>query len=607
MESKNNYLKIIREFRKRHAIDAIEEHIALTMHLMNIHSIDNHTAFDQTSKGKDDEGIDGWFFDERKGELMVYQSKFSENKGLVINGLNDLERGKSWLENVLIEGKVDKVPSNPCLYNLYSFLSAKKDGIRKISFILVSLFDPNELEDRQEYDDFRRDLINSKLMEYMKSKEGKIDLRLEEYSLDSSSLPPSVKKYPVNILKDSLINLRRNVYLDLAYISLYDLVELYRQRGEMLFNKNVRLSVISTKEVKERLVHPLEETFDNICYGTLSPNIFPFYHVGVTISAKANEPNESNILSLEDPSVINGCQTISIADSYLRKLEKENKKELMDRFKEIKVIAKIVIGTSDEELREITNSNNRQNPIENWQLFSNDPIHIVIEQTLKDAGIFYERQKGKFDAMMKHTDVAKFYPYTNGTFIKVFDLGQIICLSRGKLQWVAKPSEIFLNKKNHDHVFDKNIPMYHRDIILFSNLFKAVKRALLKYLELPTHSNDNTQKIFSKPLVKAYMYYVALLYFYQAKEKFSSRRDYSTSLNKIASPILVSELESFYQRIISRTKEWYLKESRRLSIEVSSKKLDDFLSELCQQVGIDLEDGNIPFTDKSIAWSEYDD
>jgi hypothetical protein len=99
-------------------------------------------------------------------------------------------------------------------------------------------------------------------------------------------------------------------------------------------------------------------------------------------------------------------------------LEKSsNNEEALARFKQIKVIAKVVVGTTNDELKEITNANNRQNPIENWQLFSNEPIHIEIEQILKENGVFYERQKGKFDSVMKNADNAKFYFNTKGAYI----------------------------------------------------------------------------------------------------------------------------------------------------------------------------------------------
>jgi hypothetical protein len=387
-------------------------------------------------------------------------------------------------------------------------------------------------------------------------------------------------------------------------VTLYSLVELYRQRGDILFDKNVRLSIMSNKEARERLLNPMENTLTLITSGRVSPNIFPFYHIGVTIAASSSTAEDTNILNLEAPSIINGCQTIVISNEYLKKLERKKDEAPIALFKQIKVIAKVVVGTTNEELKEITNSNNRQNPIENWQLFSNEPIHIEIEATLKDVGVFYERQKGKFDSVMKNADNAKHYYATNGTNVKVVDLGQIIALSRQSLQWAAKPSEIFLNRENHAKLFDHSIPRYPRDIVFISNLFKAMKRGLNTYLDLPTHANSSAPAIFKKPIVRAHVYYLALLYFYQSDNKGSVRSDFSSSLNKIASPKLVDEVHIFYQKIVTKIKNWYIDESREFGREISKAKMSAYFANLATELGVDPE-GVVPFSATSIDWGEY--
>ena len=450
MISKDACIKAVKSFRAKQGIEAADENIIATIHLMNTHGMDLHSAMDQSSRSGNDHGVDAWFYDDKANELFIYQSKLTENRALALHGLGDLDYSRQWLEEVLINGTVTTVPDNHCLFNLYTTLANKKESVRKISFLLLSPFEKNEMEDLLEYDEFTKGLIKSKLNDFIRqARSGKLVAGLMQYNLESG-LPEKIKTYPITKIPNARIDLRKKAYLDLAYISLYSLVELYRQRGNVLFDKNVRLSLMNNKEAKDRLVHPLEETLDKITKGEISPNIFPFYHIGVTIAASASTDEDNSLLNLEAPSIINGCQTITIAQEYLKQLEKTQNEEAIDRFKQVKVVAKVVVGTSNEELKEITNANNRQNPIENWQLFSNEPIHIEIEQTLKDYGIFYERQKGKFDSLMKNADNAKYFPNTNGTFIKVVDLAQVIALAKNNIQWAAKPSDIFLNKLNHD-------------------------------------------------------------------------------------------------------------------------------------------------------------
>jgi hypothetical protein len=606
MLKKNDCLIVIKSLRAKYGLEGSDENLIATTHLMNTHGIDVNAALDQSSRSGNDCGIDAWYYDSVSQELFIYQSKLTESKPAALRGFIDLSDARQWLEQVIISGTVEVVPSdNHCLFNLYTRLSQVRTILKKVHFILISLFDKMELEDSVEYQEFEKKLIKSELNVFVRQElSGKLIVDASEYNLEHS-IPEKIKTYPISKIPNARIGLRGNAHLDLAYVSLYSLVELHRQRGNVLFDKNVRLSLISTKEARERLVNPMESTLEMITSGKLSPSIFPFYHIGVTLSASSISDEDTDLLNLEAPSIINGCQTITIANEYLKKLEKQQNSDAIELFKQIKVVAKVVVGTSNEELKEITNSNNRQNPIENWQLFSNEPIHIEIEAALKDIGVFYERQKGKFDSVMKNADYAKHYFATNGTYIKVVDLGQILSLSKQNLQWAAKPSEIFLNKDNHDRIFDRLIPKYPRDIIFTSNLLKATKRGLNNYLERPTHANSiYAPIIFKKPIVRAHVYHLALLHFYQSNNRKSARADFSRILNKIASPRLVDEVESFYQRIITKIRDWYIQESKNLTVEISKKRMDKFFATLAIELGIDIANGTIPFSATSIDWRE---
>ncbi len=597
MSIKQTQLKTIKDFKVRFALDATEENVVTTIHLMNTHLIDKDTALDQSSLGSNDFGIDGWYYDTKTNELFIYQSKLTDSKGLALRGLKDLTTALSYLEKIIIHKEVGKIPTNKSIYNLYIELSKNIETLKKISFILISPLNPNDLLDAPEVNEAETTIRESNLFKVLYEKGGRISLDIQEYNFEKS-IAPSNKKYTINKLDNSVIRLRNNSFLEITFIPIYNLVQLYRQRGDILFHKNVRLSLYDYKDAKNRVVTPMETTLEQICKGQLNPNIFPFYHVGITISATTNSSEGANDISLETPYVINGCQTITIADHFLRELENKKNFEAIEKFREINVLAKVVIGTTDEELKEITNCNNRQNPIENWQLFSNDPIHIEIENSLLDLEIFYERQKGKFNALMNKLDIAKNYSKTNQTFVDVETVGQLIALARGNYQWTAKPSEIYINKQNHDSIFTKDIPNYGKDIVFCSNLFKAAKRGLTKYLELQVHNNEVTWNIFNKPIVKAYVYRTALLYYYQ---KYNHDRKYSDWLYKIASPTLVADFEKIYSKFITKTKNFYLAEQAR---DVSSKKLTTFFENQFIELGIDTDEGVMPFTTRTINWDE---
>ncbi len=596
---KENNLKLIKDFKVRHALDATEENVVTTIHLMNTHLIDKDTALDQSSLGSNDFGIDCWYYNIKTNHLFIYQSKLSfDNKGYVLKGLKDLLTALNFLERIIIEKEIDKVPTNKAIYNLYIELTNKTDDLKRISFILLSPLNENDLIDDLEWDETEKQIRNSRLFSTICERSGKISLEAQEYNFEKA-IAISTKKYLIKKLESSVIKLRDKSYLEITFIPIYSLVQLYRQRGDILFHKNIRLSLYDYKDAKNRVVTPMGNTLHQICCGELSADIFPFYHVGITISATTNSSDSATEIELETPYIINGCQTITIADHFLRELENDKNINAIEKFKQINVLTKVVIGTTDEELKEITNCNNRQNPIDNWQLFSNDPVHIEIEYSVLNCEILYERQKGKFKLLNK-VDIAKNYSKTNNTFIPIEILGQIIALYQGNYQWAAKPSEIFVNKQNHDIIFTKEIQKYPRDIILCYNLFKAAKTGLTNYLKSPTHDNEQTWSVFNKPIVKAFVYRTALLYHYQRNQQDFK---FASLLNQKASSNLVDEFEKIYTKIISKTKNFYLTETER-SKEVSIKKLKTFFENLFIELGIDTETSIMPFTDRAIEWNE---
>ncbi|HWE94736.1 MAG TPA: AIPR family protein [Tepidisphaeraceae bacterium] len=595
-------LKQVASFKTRYGVQDQDEHIITTIHLMNTHRIDLSSAQDQTSHGANDHGIDGWHYDPKIATLFIYQSKLTENKATALNGFGGLLQAGEWISTVLRTGDLGGKLSNAAIYNLARCLDSNKGQIRTVLLYLITPFNPNELLDCADFDSCQKDLVRSTLNAFVTERGGGLNVQPEMYNL-TQILPSGPSSYVVTGLSDGAIQLGKRTQLQVLYFHLASLVELFRRRGNRLFEKNVRL-YLNTKESRVRLEHPLEDTLERICSGNLEPHIFPFYHIGVTITAGDCQRNSDGVYSLETPNIINGCQTVNIAERYLKKLEKEKAVEKVGRFRQIPVLAKVVISATDEQIREIANCNNRQNPIDAWQLFSNDPVHVLLEVAFQEKGIFYERQKGKFDAEMRYAENLNRYHNTNRTKITVEELGQLITLCRRQLQVAAKPSEIFASKAAHDQVFDWNVPERHiQDAVWAFNAFKAVKTGLKNYLRTPAHDNEITHGIFVKPIVRHIIYYAAMMHLYQRNQGLAAK--YGYSLNKKAPAGLILETDAFFRRVVTKSKGWYLSESQQLRVEVAWKKLNSFLDQLCHEAGLD-SDGIMPFKTSSLDWSEFE-
>src|ERR1039457_382250 len=112
MISKVDCIKAVKSFRAKQGVEASDENIIATIHLMNTHGMDLHSAMDQSSRSGNDHGVDAWFYDDKVNELLIYQSKLTESRPGAVRGLGDLDYARQWLEEVLINGAVTSIPDN---------------------------------------------------------------------------------------------------------------------------------------------------------------------------------------------------------------------------------------------------------------------------------------------------------------------------------------------------------------------------------------------------------------------------------------------------------------------------------------------------------------
>lgn len=581
-----NLKKIVSEFKARSGIEATSEHLAMTIHLMYEHKLDRDSALDQSSRSGNDHGIDGWYFSPSCEHLTIYQSKFTEDKFLSLKGLKDLERGLSFIETIVCDEIRPFGNLEHSVVNLITAMALHSEKLKTITFALVSLASEDSIRDSKEFDTLIENLNRTKLQKLLIQRNGGIDLEVVRHNF-KKGVPRIQKSYPVKTFSETLITLRQGVTLRIAYLSLASLVRLYRERGTVLFDKNVRLSLLPYKDSLNRVAHPMEDTLSNICSGKLPPEIFPYYHIGVTIWASHEEREAGELLNLEAPAILNGCQTVTIANKFLTNLKEAKNQQAIERFEQIHVMAKIVIGADEDELREITNSNNRQNPIENWQLYSNDRIHIEIETELETLGIFYERQKGKFKSLSNELEILATFCNTYDAYITIPELSQIIALCRNDLKKAAKFSEIFSTKKAHEEIFGKWVVKDAQKIAVCSNLLKASQRAFKKLIK-EYKAEDARYDLLDKPITRCHFWQLGLAYGIQRLSE-NDFVNYHTRLFKNATPTLVGEIEDFFKSFLKKTMLFYYKATEKGEIELTQKKRNDFFTDLAVRKRLNLK------------------
>ena len=186
----------IATFKKRYGLQDEDEHVIAAIHLINAHKIHPSLAQDQTSHGGGDNGIDGWYYDDKVGSLHVYQSKLTGSKGCAAQGFKDLLRAGNWIDGILESGEIGTGPANPALYNLAGCLDRNKEKLSHVYFHLISPFVRNELIGQPEYEDASDELSKSCLNKWVLARDGQLHLQPEMYYLEGG-VPDAPPQYEV--------------------------------------------------------------------------------------------------------------------------------------------------------------------------------------------------------------------------------------------------------------------------------------------------------------------------------------------------------------------------------------------------------------------------
>ena len=171
---------------------------------------------------------------------------------------------------------------------------------------------------------------------------------------------------------------------------LYDLILLYYEMGDSLFEKNVRYSISSDKNGVDAAIH---ETLDK------EPENFWFYNNGITILADKIDCFDTNTIRIYSSpensfSVINGAQTITASANYFFKPRIPN--ESLANAKKASVLLRVITvhekeeNPSDDKRKiesKISVSLNRQKPIDFEDLAFNSNLVRSINNITTDSVI----------------------------------------------------------------------------------------------------------------------------------------------------------------------------------------------------------------------------
>jgi hypothetical protein len=441
-----------------------------------------------------DFGLDAYHIDRKQDppRLVLVQAKYSEGLVYVGKGFRDLARATKMLGEMLERLDVPPPVENRIITNLRHDLQgltqAQRDELG-LEFVVIHLC--------REDDEIIAQKTKAARDELSETVEHHFADRVRFYSQlgprrfvfsrdDEIVIPERIEFLSLDHVSTSAIHNDRPACMHYGLGHLAELVTLYEGRRDALFAKNVRYFLTGKKAQERGPAGRMRETLKAICIEKhLPPEIFAFYHNGVTIYAETAEPADRG-LHLRAPFVLNGCQTVKSAylfhsDPRLRdKIDEE-------AWNRVLVPLKVITSKDEALVRQITINNNRQNAIPPEALRANDPVQLRLQDRFRKIGIFYERQEGAFEVFQAGGFDWDEYENTRGRCVNIVDLGRALASVAGGVDLVNyahHANDIFESDPAYDRIFSEKRIASITFLTFLQNLYDVVPVVLKRNLNL---------------------------------------------------------------------------------------------------------------------------
>jgi hypothetical protein len=423
------------------------------LYLENEFKIPRDEAVNLVAFGGNDYGVDGFYFDHERRNFYLFQFKYSESYNLFKGSFQRLI--DSGMERIF-GAQTQDAQKNDLLEQIHSSLLENQAIIDKVYIHFVFMGDPADAERSSVLEHLREDLENKRHL--LDKHFGKQVTLVIEFRSGKAKKTGAVshqrtsRTYPVE-LADCLSSAGPNgQHMLIGFVRLTDLHGMYRDMGQRFFERNIRSALPEKGAVNRALEHAYRRV---VMDGKDEPSVFVFDHNGVTFAAEKVEKVDGTY-RVTEPRLLNGAQTITTLARFVEKnadnpLFKENRPRLED----MRVICKIITEASDDFVVRVTVNNNRQNPVEPWNLRANDMIQLELQDKFRDdLQIYYARQEKAFENLSEEDldDIG----ISARKAIELLKLTQTFLVVDGEIDKTAWMRRVFEEDRIYDQVFNQN-------------------------------------------------------------------------------------------------------------------------------------------------------
>ncbi len=238
--------------------------------------------------------------------------------------------------------------------------------------------------------------------------------------------------------------------MNIGFIRLKDLHWMHQDLGSRFFDNNIRYGLGESEAVNRAISGALKQI---VLERSEDPAVFAFNHNGITLFAERVELRDGNC-QLTAPRLLNGAQTVTTVAGFLE-ANKENPKLHDGRkaFESIRVLCKIITEAEQRFVTRVTINNNRQNPVEPWNLHANDLIQLELQEKFRsDVGVYYERQENAFE-QLSVDDLEEYGIREESKAIQMLKLTQTFLLTDGHISRLSEMRRVFEDDRLYEEVF----------------------------------------------------------------------------------------------------------------------------------------------------------
>lgn len=412
--------------------------------------VDRDDAINRVAFGGNDYGVDGFHFDEAKRNLYLFQFKYSQSHAQFKQSfIRLIEDG---LRRIFVQPNKDDA-KNQLLLQLRSCLVENRAVIDQVCIRFVFLGDPEEAERSPVLERLREDLENKRyLVDEFFGREVRL---IVEYRSATGRVGPvrtarPVRTFPVELKELIEVEGPSGERMHVGFMRLVDLCRMHREIGSHFFDRNIRYGLGEGEAVNRAISRALRQI---VIDKSESPAVFAFNHNGITLNAERFE-QQGGRYAITAPRLLNGAQTVTTTGEFLASVKDDPRlDEGRAGLEEIRLMCRIITRAEDDFVTRVTINNNRQNPVEPWNLHANDLIQIELQEKFQtDLGLYYERQDNAFDQLSTE-DLDEYGIKEESKPIRLLKLTQTFLLTDGQISRLSEIRRVFEDQKTYDHVF----------------------------------------------------------------------------------------------------------------------------------------------------------